>query len=419
VDPAVSISTNCTAQESSVVSSSGQWAVHAAKSIGTLVLAFILVMQLGCRNEPTSPQQRDDARVVVSSDVWGEFRTAVSVVGKSQDPKRSRTIVGSLESATLLPNNMLLMGVVRADAQRELVAVDARTVNELWRRTVSIALVPTEQAGIGLRSLSVLAASRDGQWVYAAQAERNGVVGITRLNSLSGVAEAFSGPWQVGGQLLDLPNYPDRPNGALAMVASRENSAGGPLRSARIYLLDRLSLAPFDSIPFSALNDAQAVINLVALQDQGTLLIGTAASFSVFDLRQRRVVASRPRLGLGALVPFQRSTRFAALDQGRFPEGHGTGTIYLFDDQLAMIDSIDVSTPLGGFPHSTLATLMGDGVVDEAAGELYVRTGSAPFGLLSPVRPARVIVVSLESRRVDRIISLPGDNIGFAFLITR
>jgi hypothetical protein len=252
-----------------------------------------------------------------------------------------------------------------------------------------------------------------------AQAEQSGTVGIARLNSLSGVAEAFSGPWLVGGRFREVPHLPGRPDGAIAMVASRENAAGGVLGAARIYLLDRLSLAPFDSISFSELGGARVVINLVVLKDGASLLIGTDTRFLVFDLLARRVVASRQRLGLGAVVPFQNNSRFAALDQGRFPEIAGSGIVYLFDDQLAAVDSIDVSTPLGGSPHSPLATVMGDGVVDDATGELYVRTGSAPFGSLYPVQPARVIVLSLTGRRIDRVIPLAGDNFGFAYLLPR
>jgi hypothetical protein len=311
------------------------------------------------------------------------------------------------------------MGVVHKDARRDLVAVDALTLRERWRRTVSYALAPTAQSGVGLRAVTSLAASRDGRWVYVAQAEQSGTVGIARLNSLSGDAEAFSGPWLVGSRFREVPNLPWRPDGAIAMVASRENAAGGVLGAARIYLLDRLSLAPFDSISFSEFGGARVIINLIVLKDGASLLIGTDTRFVVFDLLARRVVASRQRLGLGAVVPFQNSSRFAALDQGRFPELAGSGIVYLFDDQLAAVDSIDVSTPLGGSPHSPLATVMGDGVVDDATGELYVRTGSAPFGSLYPVQPARVIVMSLTGRRIDRIIPVPGDNFGFAYLLPR
>ena len=387
--------------------------VHASMVILALVVCW------GCSNEPTSPPGSGSARVLVTSDVWAGGRTVLSLVGTAPKPERSSIVRGSLESAALVADNTLLMGVVHQNAQRDLVAVDALTLRERWRTTVSNALVATAQSGVGLRAVTSLTASRDGKSVYVAQAVQSGTVGIARLNSLSGVAEAFSGPWLVGGSFCEVPSFPGRSDGAIAMVASRENAAGGPLRLASIYLLDRLSLTPFDSISFSELGGARVVLNLLVLKDGASLLIGTDTEFLVFDLLARRVVASRQRPGLGAVVLFPNSSRFAALDQGRFPELAGSGMVYLFDDQLAAIDSIDVSTPLGGSPHSPLATVMGNGVVDDATGELYVRTGSAPFGSLYPVQPARVIVLSLAGRRVDRIIPLVGDNFGFAYLLPR
>lgn len=382
----------------------------------TLWMCLSALSAAACSNQVVTPSDADAPRILVTSDRAEEFQTELSVVGSGSVTANSVAVAGELESALLLVDSAtLLMGVVHADSRRDLVAVDTRTLLERWRRSVSNRLVPIEQAEIGIRAVTGLTASLDGKWVYVSQAIRQGVVGIARVNAQTNVAEAFSGPWLLGGTMSVLPSGVGHPDGALAMVASRENSSGGVLRSPSVFLLHPLSLVPFDSLSATDLENPDAIINLIVLDGGGSLLIGTSSRLLRFDLALRRITASAPRPGLGAIVASVDERTFAVLDQGRFPELAGSGRIYLFGPQLAMLDSIDVSTPLGGAPQSPLATVMGGAVFDDATGDLYVRTGSAPFGSLYPTQPARVVVVNVRERRVTRVVPLLGDNFGFAF----
>lgn len=380
-------------------------------------LCVLLTFLSACTSDVVvKPEDAPPGSVLVTADRYEHFETQLSLIGRGNVPTASATIPGHLESALLLADSAtMLLGVVNADARRDLVTVDARTLRERSRRTISNRLVPVDQGDVGIRTAEALTESIDRQWLYVSQAARGAVVGIARVNKQTYAAEAFSGPWQVRATLRVLPAGAGLRDGALVVVATRESVGGGPPPPPAIYLLHPLTLIPLDSITTSMLGDPGPIINLLVLDRGATLLIGTSSRIIRFDLVNHRISASVPRLGLGAIVPLADGGPFAVLDQGRFPELTGSGIIYLLSPELTTIDSIDVSTPLGGAPRSPTATVMGGGVFDESTGELYVRTGSAPFGTLYPAQPARTLVVNVRDRSVIRIIPLLGDNFGLAF----
>ncbi len=371
---------------------------------------------LGCADGTTTPARGVAPKVLVTADRSGEFRTQLSLAGDDSVPLKSVVVAGMLESAlTLGDSSTMLMGVVNADASRELITLDTRTLSERSRRVISRSLVPVDQASVGLRALVTMTESADRRSIYVSQAIRDGVGGLARVNAQSLISEAFSGPWLLGSPVRLMPPTASRPDGALVMVASRENSTGGSLRSPTVFLLHPSTLAPLDSLSPSELEFPGAIINLLVTERGASLIVGTGSRLMRFDMAQRRITAQTVRRGLGGIVATSDGRTIVALDQGQFPELAGSGMVYVYDANLALTDSVDVSTALGGTPHSLTATVMGGAVLDETTGELYLRTGSPPFGSLYPIQPARVVVVSLRDRRVVRAIPIPGDNFGFAF----
>ncbi len=384
----------------------------------TLPIWPLIVFASACASDPVTSRDETSSSVLVTSDRTGQFQTQLSLIGHGSAPMRSATVAGHLESALLLADSTtLLLGVVHADTRRELVAMEGQTLHERWRRPVSNRLVPAQAGEIGLRGVTALAQSIDQQGLYVSPAVRGEAVGLARINLQTNAAEAFSGPWQEAPEMVRvLPARPGLPEGAVLMVASRKNPTGGPPSDpATIHLLHPLTLAPLDSLTPATLGFPGAIIDLLPLDHGAILLVGTMTHMFRVGLHDHRVIASAPRPGHGFILPLAQGGTFALLDRGTSLSPVRSGLIYLLSPELIVMDSIDVSTPLGGTPHSVSAPAMGGGVFDTTTGELLVWTGSVPGIFSGPPLPARAIVVHIGERRVVRMVPLSSDGFGLAF----
>jgi len=383
-----------------------------------------LLLVIAACQQPTA-QDRLETRgesVVTSISDEGAFRTSLVRVDASTASTLGRAdLNGYLEGATLSADrNTIYAGIASLDGRRALLAINARSLREEWRLPLSERLQPVS-GPIGLRSAEVLVPSLDGMSLYLWRAEQNGTVGIAALDLVSRRTRAYSGPWNVAasGMVMIPRGAPTLPNGALAVLAGRENAATGPRRQTTLYFLDPETLAPLDSLsPLEVGGPSAPPFWDVALVANGReLLLGNALDLVRFDLATRRVLARTSRTGSGMFTQASTTGVVVLADNGRFPDNPGAGLLRLFRSDLSADGSIDVSSPLGGAPNTATALLMGAVVRSADERTIYVRTGTVPVGTLYPAQPARLLMVDVNLRRVRATIALGGSGLGYVFVV--
>lgn len=382
-----------------------------------------LVGLIACQQPTAQIQAGPGAESVVTSisDEGALQSSLIRVDASTASILARRELGGYLEGATLsADSNLIYAGVVSIDGRRDLLAIDVRTLREVWRLRISDRLQPAF-GPIGIRTAEVLAPSLDGTSLYIWRAEQNNVVGIAAVDLASRRTRAFSGPWNVaGGGMVAIPRgAPTWPNGALAVIAGRENAATGPRRQTMLYLLDLQSLAPLDSVTPQDLGGLSAATfwDVAVVANGRELLIGNEAELVRFDLATRRVLGRTSRIGSGPFMVEPASGTVVLADNGRFPDSPGRGLLQLFRADLTADGTIDISTPLGGAPNGPTALVMGFVGRSADGKSVYVRTGTPPIGTLYPAQPARLLLVDLTSRTVRASVALGGAGLGYIFVV--
>ena len=391
---------------------------HCAPAWGVCLLGLISCQQ------PTTPVTAGAGAesVVTSISDDGAFQSSlIRVDAFTATIVARRELGGYLEGATLsADSNLIYAGIASINGRRELLAINARSLREEWRLRLSERLQPAF-GPIGIRTAEVLTPSVDGTSLYVWRAEQDNVVGIAAVDLASRRTRAFSGPWNVaGGGMVAIPRgAPTLPNGALAVIASRENAATGPRRQSMLFLLDLQSLAPLDSVTPQDLGGSSAATfwDVAVVANGRELVIGNEAELVRFDLATRRVLGRTSRIGSGPFSVEPASGTVVLADNGRFPDSPGRGLLQLFRADLTANGTIDISTPLGGVPNGPTALVMGFVGRSADGKSVFVRTGTSPIGTLYPAQPARLLLVDLTSRTVRASVALGGAGLGYVFVV--
>ncbi len=270
-------------------------------------------------------------------------------------------------------------------------------------------LKPTVTNGIGLVNAQSIGVSADGATVHVGYAQQDDALGLAAVDVATRRPIAFSGPWRLVGPLESVQGSAMFPEGVLLVPGYRQPAAEPPRPDAPAYvfLLHPRTLAVLDSIGGDVFEPGTRAIGVIATPDPRTLYLFDGLRVRRFDLETRTITASMTRVATGAVtyVPQTRYLVFSDAGDGRnFP---GSGLLHLYTDDLRPLGTIDVSTPLGGTPHS-LHALVTSGAVSSADGRhLFVRSGSTDgIGPNFPGQPSRLLVVNLAERRLEGAIEL-------------
>ena len=303
------------------------------------------------------------------------------------------------------------VGTLRSGFRYEISVVDLAAGVELARIPESLNGVPTEANGIGLLTSDVFGLSTSTNTLVTWRAIRDGVVGIAAVARDTYQPVAFSGPWNVAdiGQG-SISTSGSRARSALLLLASRTNASGGPLRTTSLFMLDPVTLMPFDSISPSVLgaSGSEQLWQVVPAPDGASLYLAGSTHIVRYDLVTRRVLAQIARPATGALALSRDGQRVLITDVGTWPDSPGSGLLYVFDALLQALGTIDVSTPLGGVPRSPTATVTGLAASSADGRTMYVSAGSEMVGPLFPPQRARLLVVDLRDLSLKKEVTLPG-----------
>jgi hypothetical protein len=121
---------------------------------------------------------------------------------------------------------------------------------------------------------------------------------------------------------------------------------------------------------------------------------------ATYDVVSRSLVgkALRPAGGTPTLSP---TGEYVLLTQR-------SGLLYVFDSQLQQLDSIDVSTPLGGIPGTHLGVVTRSAVFADAITAYVVAGGRDRFD----DQPVRILTVDVQSRAVVDVHAMNTDDLG-------
>ncbi len=391
-----------------------------AAVLGRLASAgLVWIVGSSCRNTvaPDDVGGTTPDVVVTTGAFPGEL---VITDGFTRRISRRIALDGAVEELVAAPEGRTIYaGIVGAGFRRSLAAVDVRTATSLWSLPLSENGQPSVIDGIGLLTGEVLAVSPDGRRLYMARAVRSGVGGIAVLDLTSKRPVLFDGPWSVAaGGIVPLAintTVPLLRDGALAVVASRQNSAGGgPRRGEKVYLLAPGTLAVLDSIAPDVLGGSatQEIWQVVASPDGRRLYVAGSERIVQFDLATRRVEASVARPSLGAISVAADGSTVVVTDAGRFPDTPGSGLLFTYGSDLVPRGTIDVSSPLGAVPRSPSAIATGIALSQRSGHLMYVRAGTPSIGPLYPVQPARLLLVDPVERRVTQTLETGGNGLG-------
>ncbi|CAN5631156.1 hypothetical protein BH23GEM1_BH23GEM1_07500 [soil metagenome] len=352
----------------------------------------------------TSPE-RDQLWMIVPAS--GAITARLALGGKAQG------------AAASSDGSTLYVGISGAGFRNELVAIDTRVNRVAWRLRLGSNGQPNFLDGVGLNSGEALALSHDGQSLYLWRAVKDGVTGITLVDVSTRRPTAFSGPWNVAGSgLVPIPPSAPRWSGALAVVGSRANAAGGPRRGSSVFVLDPVSLQVVDSILAGDLGGAQGedIWEVVPSPDGQTLYIAGSQRLVRYSLADQRVIASVARPAPGLLSVTSDGETLIVTDGGTWPDFPGSGLLYAYGPNFEPHGSIDVSTPLGGRPSGPTATVTGPTAMSLDGRTIYVRAGTLSIGPLYTPQPARLLIVDIIGRTLQRTVDLGGFGGGFVFV---
>lgn len=368
-------------------------------------LASLFAVLSGC-SEATVPIPHEPEVLITTTAEWDGLRLIAPGTGRTL---KTLPLGEYVEGTAPVPDRSVLYVNARTGSRRELVAVDMRSLDIEWRLPLSTNWQSHHVAdGIGVLGGEKIGVWPDGSRLYT-YAIRNGVYGIAAIAMPTRQPVAFSGPWNVSS-ITAVPPSAKFPQGALALVASRNNADGGPFWGLKTYLLDPYTLTPTDSLLATDLDgtDDQETWQVVSAHDGHTLYIAGSERLAQFDLVNRRVTASVARASLGALTLAGNGQLLILTDAGRWPESPGSGLLHLYGSNLEPLGTIDVSSPLGGHPYSPTATVTGLAVASLDGRTVYAPTGTFLRGPLYPIQPARILAVDVAEKKIRRVIELGG-----------
>ncbi len=380
----------------------------------------VLTLGLGCGRGPTAADSERVATVVTT--VEQSNAVLFLAVPSGQVIKRVDLQARVEGAAISTDGRTLFLGTVGPGFQRDLLLLEVPSGREMRRIPLSSMGSPINIVdSAGVMTAEVIGATEQRDRIGLWRARKNGIFGAVLFDVSTGRPLSFAGPLNVAaGGIVTLTANSRYPDGAVAVIAGRENAGGGPRTNASIYILNRHTFEIIDSLTTLNVPELlnQNLWRIIPTRSGTVLYILTNTQIVKYDLTTSSVVGTARNPAQGSIVLTPDETRLIVTDGGTWPDFPGSGLLYVFDQSLHPISQIDVSTPIGGRPNSPTATRTGLAVSSLNGDTLYVRAGSDAIGPLYPVQPARLLVVDLRNATLVRAIELTGDGLGQLFLST-
>jgi DNA-binding beta-propeller fold protein YncE len=301
----------------------------AIKSVFALIVTAVGAGASGCSTSTEPPFIAGEAVLTTNG-----TRDQLLMIAPGSGAVASKlNLGGKVEGATASSDgSALYLGIAGSGFKNELIHVDTRRNSVLCRLPLGINGQPTVVDGVGLISGEELAVSPDERRLYLWRATKNGIAGVTVIDLETRRPTAFNGPWNISaGGLVPLPPGLEFA-GALAIVGSRQNAAGGPLVQSSIFLLHPTSLQVMDSILASDLggDPDEDIWGIFPAPDGETLYVAESKRLIRYSLSERKTIASIERPSSGAMSLTRASDMVVLTDVGTWPDSPGSGVVYLY-----------------------------------------------------------------------------------------
>lgn len=358
----------------------------------------------------TSPEPDSIAQDVIIVDSQESYLSVVALAEPRQTTRIEALPQGKGPFA-LAPDSTTLYFVAFDDyTDRELIALDTRTL-AITRRLPLVQLEQKSQvAGLSLSGNQAMAVSPDGTRLLLHGA-RNGIRGLAVLNTETGTPLAWIDSLAVSPYgIATLPANPASPNGAFAVVATRTHAESDTghlfiVDASTFTVRDSISLGPTTTAPSGRLGQA------LASPDGRRVYVATSDRLLVYDVVDQRIAASAPRPSWGQLAISPDGTTLYLTDPGDGRYSPGSGLIYVFGPLLESRTPIELPRLDTVFEETTKWAAVGR---DNQS--LYVSAGLPRVGPLFPGESARLLVIDLETSHVTASVPLSDGGPGPLFV---
>lgn len=293
---------------------------------------------------------------------------------------------------------------------------DLATQQSRWRAAFRQPCGTLPFSGLDVLEEGVIAATDGGDTLYVWGGKIGEVPTLSVVTSADFEVVVADSSWeriQLPNALMPVPIVPGYPRGALAVIGLRSGEVG-TLETAQLRLLDRQTLAVLDSVPHAVMPFGQRMYAVFPCPESSRLLLVGGSSMVIYDVQARQVVRAANVRAYGAfdLSPGCETMVFGDPGRSIFRDDDGSGFLFIYRNAMQSIDSIDISTPLGGVPFTNSAIRSNGVVMADGVRQAWVRIGHNNQ-IANPLRQrARLLLVDLESGAILRNVDLGGESSG-------
>lgn len=328
---------------------------------------------------------------------------------------QSAPVPGYMDAFALSPDGAVLYFTAfeRTLPEKELIAMDTRSLQILWRERLSDIARRSRVGEVRLHGNYALASSPDGGRLLVADAERGGVHGIAVLDARTRDPVGFIGPLSVPpGGIVSLPAGAGGASAAIFVVGTRGSTAGASV--GQLFVLDGAMLEMQDSASFGPpLNDHFGGLRQVLAAPGGRYAyVAGVDRLYRYDLVGHRIVGSTPRPSPGRLSISPDGETLYLTDPGDGRTSAGSGLLFVYDADLAQRSPISLreasSHGIGPVTNWT--------VVGRDGRRVYVTAGTASRGPLYGPQSAQVLIVDAAAGKLLRAVPLGAHGVAPVFV---
>lgn len=265
---------------------------------------------------------------------------------------------------------------------------------------------PLDSTGIVIINGTAMALSGSGETLAIGHAELDERFGLALLNVSAGRTVGFIPRLTVES----VEHIPRRQHEIEWAVVGERNG----LEEA-IYLIGKDGEV-LDSLSRSSLPVSSDIFYLAAADDGRSLTVRTRTHLFRLALPALTVEAETALEAMGSIALLDDGSVIVA-DSGVWPDSPGSGYVYRVSGDFTSVDSIDVSTPLGGTPESRTATLTRTVSVAAGGSVALVSAGTTEIGPTFPIQPPKVMEIDLATHNVVRSIDVGALGVGVVYAL--
>lgn len=354
-------------------------------------VVVLAVMVVGCGPSNTEPEPAQPEASVVF------FGRSGSVVITAQgDVSSIPALTGSTQGGVTAKDAWLAVAPVE-EGRRALVGIDVCTGSTVVDLPLGI---PAGPNGLVLRRGEALAIDDEGSRLAVWETLLDGRSGLAVVGLEEDTLFAFlPGIRRMPAGIVFLASSSALPEGGTAVLGEPYGGSG------RVFVVDAkgTTVASADAEKLWGMKDE--LWQILPRRDGSGLVVAGEHWVSGVRLPDLEREWTHERVGHGWVTDAGHA-RLLLTDGGIWPDDPASGMVYLMDISTGATDSIDVSTPLGGTPHTLTATVSLTAAVSTNGVHAFVVTGTARRGPTYPIQPPRVVVLNLTERRVMHVVDV-------------